>query len=242
MLQRIHLNILLKNGNMRIVNLIVIFLLGAFAGYILEFCFRNIVHKSKNVIDPGFLKGPYLPLYGFGVLVLYILSSLEINILLKILLFAFSITILELITGLFFEKYFQIKLWDYSKNKLNYKGIICPLFSFIWTLLSLMFYYFVYPVIEEVSNFILYTPDLFFISGVVFGFFLIDVCISLNISYKIQKLTKINKRKIQKITKKNKKMIKKKIKNNKKRIQKIVLSFEEFKENSKMNFNLSRLK
>ena len=44
------------------------------------------------------------------------------------------ITILELITGLLFNRQYQI--WDYRNIPLNFKGQICLPFSVVWCLLS----------------------------------------------------------------------------------------------------------
>ena len=50
-------------------------------------------------------------------------------------------TLIEFIGGLSFVNK-PVKLWDYSNNWGNYKGIICPLFSLIWTLISALYYFF----------------------------------------------------------------------------------------------------
>ena len=42
----------------------LIFILGGTLGYFIELVFRRIVHKKW--INPGFLTGPCLPLYGVG--------------------------------------------------------------------------------------------------------------------------------------------------------------------------------
>lgn len=200
---------------MRIVHNVIIFLFGAILGYLLELFYRNVIHKEK--INPGFLKGPYLPLYGFGTLILYYLCSIKTSIFVIMIIFFVVLTLLELITGLIFIKQFSVKLWDYSKYPLNYKGIICPLFSVYWTMLGVLFYYFVYPIISELSSFILLTPGLFFLTGSVFGIFVVDLFVSFNLIYKLKK--------IRKDTKKKAKMIKKKL----------VISFKEFKESTRFS-------
>ena len=51
---------------MRIVlSFIFIFYIGSTCGWILELFFRRIVHGKW--VNPGFLIGPYLPIYGFGL-------------------------------------------------------------------------------------------------------------------------------------------------------------------------------
>ena len=55
-----------------------LFFLGAIAGWVLELFFRRF--KKENIdrkwVNPGFLNGPYLPIYGFGVCTLYGISAL----------------------------------------------------------------------------------------------------------------------------------------------------------------------
>ncbi|OQY40075.1 MAG: hypothetical protein B6229_02465 [Spirochaetaceae bacterium 4572_7] len=33
----------------------------------------------------------------------------------------------------------------FSNNRFNYKGLVCPRFSIYWTILSILFFYFIYP-------------------------------------------------------------------------------------------------
>ena len=54
-----------------------------------------------------------------------------------------SMTLIELIGGLLFLKFGGIRLWDYSEEKFNYKGVVCLKFLIIWTILGAMYYYFI---------------------------------------------------------------------------------------------------
>lgn len=53
--------------------LALLFMSGSFIGYVIEVFFRRFV-SAKRWINPGFLNGPCLPLYGFSLLFLYICS------------------------------------------------------------------------------------------------------------------------------------------------------------------------
>ena len=46
------------------------------------------------------------------------------------------ITMLELIVGSILLKH-GIRMWDYSERWMNYKGIICPIFTFLWFWISI---------------------------------------------------------------------------------------------------------
>ena len=57
------------------MTLLVMFLFGCMLGYGLEVLFRRIFTAHKWV-NPGFMKGPWLPLYGFGVVIMFSLCFL----------------------------------------------------------------------------------------------------------------------------------------------------------------------
>lgn len=137
-----------------------LFAAGCLLGWCIEVLFRRFSpqNKTRQWINPGFLTGPYLPLYGFGLCALYLLATLETFIpvenaaLRKLLLFAVmaaAMTLLEYIAGLIFIKRLHIQLWDYSGMWLNLDGIICPLFSLCWALLGAAYYFLIHPYILD---------------------------------------------------------------------------------------------
>jgi uncharacterized protein len=127
------------------LNLIFSFSLFSVLGWLLEVLYRSL--SNKRFVNPGLLKGPYLILYGVGGVVLFFLVKLcgNLNIFLKILIYGIITTFLELISGLIAWRIFNLRLWDYSENKFNYRGYICLKFSIYWTILALAFDYFIYP-------------------------------------------------------------------------------------------------
>ena len=149
---------------------VYIFYIGSSLGWVLELFFRRIVHKKW--INPGFLVGPYLPIYGFGLCALTYSFFLFYNSTLSpffiIILMGTLMTIIELIGGLIFQKE-GIKLWDYSDRFANYKGIICPLFSFIWTVLGGVYYYFIAPRMVRALEWFSNNLSFSFILGIFFG-------------------------------------------------------------------------
>ncbi len=168
------------------LGVLYLFIFGSFAGWLIEFCFRNIVHKPDKLINPGFLNGPYLPLYGTGVIILYLICSLDLHTIYKLLLIAASMTFIELVTGLFFIKYYNVKLWDYSNKKFNYKGVICPQYSFFWTVLGAAFYYLIYPYLHGEVLIILDSMIASFLLGAIYAVIVIDIIFSFDIVNKIK--------------------------------------------------------
>lgn len=138
----------------------ILFFIGAINGYIIELFYRRFF-SLKKWINPGLLKGPYLPLYGFGIIGLYLLSNIDLPIdnkylkmLILLLMMGILMTIIEYITGLIFIKIFHIKLWDYSNQLFNIQSIICPVFSFFWIVIACIYYFLVNPYIIIILNFI----------------------------------------------------------------------------------------
>ena len=67
------------------VFLIIVFLFffGSCAGWVLEVFFRRFfsgANPERKWLNPGFLFGPCVPLYGFGTVVLFVLSEFESQI------------------------------------------------------------------------------------------------------------------------------------------------------------------
>ncbi len=180
--------------------LLFLFAMGSIIGWVIELFFRRFCSPSgkkyKKWVNPGFLTGPYLPLYGFGLCTLYLLSGIEIPgldghpILKKLVLFVvmgLAMTLIEYITGLIFIKGMNIKLWDYSNNWGNIQGIICPLFSFFWAVLGAVYYNFINPYILDAISWLLKNLVFSFFIGFFYGIFVIDLCYSFNIMVRLRK-------------------------------------------------------
>ena len=173
----------------------LLFFAGSVMGWILEFFFRHFVSPDKKWINPGFLTGPYLPIYGFGICALFILSSIEKylpfygSVYGKIILFiimALFMTVIEYIAGIIFIIGMKTKLWDYSNEKFNIQGIICPKFSVYWGILGILYYYVLHPAFSALIRWYNANLAFSFITGILFGVFVIDVIYSFNIIAKIR--------------------------------------------------------
>ena len=149
------------------MTLLVMFLFGCMLGYGLEVLFQRIFTAHKWV-NPGFMKGPWLPLYGFGVVIMFSLCFVMLSFfpkewtfynplgdlfgrelasgptvydLIILLTMTCSLILLEFIAGLIFVKGFKVRLWDYSNMKGNILGIICPVFNVVWFFVAIFYYY-----------------------------------------------------------------------------------------------------
>ena len=102
----------------------LVFMIYSILGWCIEVITKLV--ETKKFINRGFLIGPYLPIYGFGAIVITLLLQRYENDL--IVLFIFSIlicSILEYFTSFIMEKIFCTRWWDYSTKKFNINGRIC---------------------------------------------------------------------------------------------------------------------
>lgn len=181
--------------------LVFLFSMGSMLGWVLELFFRRLITKDGKWINPGFLVGPCLPLYGFGLCTLYLLASGErflpdmSYILKKLILFlimAVMMTLLEYIAGIIFIRHMKVKLWDYSNMWGNIQGIICPLYSFFWAILGAVYYFFIHPYILNSLNWLSENLAFSFFVGMFYGVFIVDFAYSTQIMVKIRRFAKDN--------------------------------------------------
>lgn len=174
-----------------------LFVIGSLIGWIIELFFRRFV-SQKKWMNPGFLTGPYLPIYGFGVLVLYAVSNIPLgitnqiaDIIVRILIIGVGMTVVEFIAGLIFIKGLKVKLWDYSNRKGNIMGIICPSFSLIWLVVGSLYYFLLNPFLVEgiswISENLIYT----YFVGMVMGAMAVDLAYSIHLATKLKEYKEI---------------------------------------------------
>lgn len=173
-----------------------LFFMGAVIGWVIEVLFRRFF-SAKKWINPGFLTGPYLPLYGFGVAGLFGITQISLqtgsawgNALAYIALMAVAMTLIEYIAGLIFIKGMKIKLWDYSDRKGNIQGIICPLFSFFWLVVCVFYYFVIDPYVLDAVVWFVNHIAFAFVVGVICGIFLVDLGHSVRLTAKIRAFAK----------------------------------------------------
>lgn len=161
----------------------------------MESVFRSIC--EKKIINTGFLKGTFCPIYGIGAtIMLLFLDRFENK---PVLLFCIAIIILtawEYIVGVLLEKIFQTKYWDYSNHKINFQGRICLTNSICWGILGVLFVKYIHPFIQGIIGKIDINL-LNYIMAILFTIFLVDMITSIirvkNIKTTLEKVENINK-------------------------------------------------
>ncbi len=140
---------------------------------IFGWCFESVYVSlaEHHPVNRGFMKGPWLPLYGSGaILILWLTLPFQETPVLVYLVGAVGATILEYVTGEAMVRLFEVRYWDYSNQHFQYKGHICLSSTIVWGFLSLLMVYVVHGYVER---FILWMNDEF-VSVLTF---LITVCI-----------------------------------------------------------------
>ena len=178
------------------LSLCFLFFVGSCLGWCIEVVFRRFV-SAKKWINPGVLTGPYLPIYGFGLVGLYAICSIPINTgnyrgdaAITIVIMGAVMTAIEYVGGLIFIKGMNIKLWDYSSRWGNVQGIICPLFSLIWTAAGAVYYFVIDPFVISWVEWFVSNIAFSFVVGIFFGVFFVDLAHSVNLSVRIRAFAK----------------------------------------------------
>ncbi len=138
------------------------FLIYCIIGWIYEVIWEFAV--GNGFVNRGFLFGPYLPIYGFGVLILYFLLSKEmkkdIRIFKKIkitpiivfLLILIIVSVIEYFASFVMELIFHKRWWDYSYDWLNINGRISLRNSSLLAIGAMFMLYLIFPIIEKVTS------------------------------------------------------------------------------------------
>lgn len=109
-------------------------------GWVQESAIESLYRRRW--INRGFLRGPYIPIYGFGgITILLCCMPFRENGFLVYFVGMLACTTLEYLVGWFMETIFHKQFWDYSMLKITYKNRISLISSLFWGLLSLFMVY-----------------------------------------------------------------------------------------------------
>ncbi len=195
-------------------------------GWVLEVLFRRFF-SAKKWVNPGFNKGPWLPLYGFGVILMFTMCYLCVSFLpsslalynplgnlfgregicnagpadlIPIALMWAGMVLLEFLAGVIFVKGFHVKLWDYTNMKGNIMGVICPVFTVIWGVVAIIYYYGINPFMYQIATYMhtyMFGGDgevahfgFIFAMGLGYGIMIYDFVTSAGLFAKISKFAK----------------------------------------------------
>lgn len=116
---------------------LLFFYIYCFLGWCFESTYVSLCKGHR--VNRGFLKAPFLPLYGSGAILMLIIGLIfGENTLWIYLAGVVAATVLELVTGAGMELLYRIKYWDYSNQRFNFKGHICLTSSIAWGFFTLL--------------------------------------------------------------------------------------------------------
>ena len=126
---------------------LLVFYLYCFLGW----CFESTVVsvQQRHFVNRGFLRGPMLPIYGFGAtILLHVSLPLYDKPVALFLASMVAATVFEYIVGVIMEKLFKVKYWDYSTHRFQFQGRICLQSSLCWGFLGLILARVIHPPVE----------------------------------------------------------------------------------------------
>ena len=174
--------------------IIIYFITYSFLGWVMESIFRSI--SERKIINTGFLKGPFCPIYGVGaIIMLLFLKRFSDNLIVLFIVSVVVLTIWEYLVGVLLEKLFHTKYWDYSNNKFNFQGRICLMNSIFWGILGVVFVKYIHLLIESLIEKIDFRI-LIFVYSILGIIILVDAISSIikvkNIKVTLEKIEKLN--------------------------------------------------
>ena len=104
--------------------MVIIFALISFGGWVYETIYCSVAEGEFT--KRGFLFGPTCPIYGIGAIAEWLVLGQISNPIIVFIIGGLLATVIEYSTGLFLERRFKKKWWDYSMFKFNLHGRICP--------------------------------------------------------------------------------------------------------------------
>ncbi len=120
-----------------IIQWMFFFYVYCFAGWCIESSYVSL--KERKFTNRGFMRGPFLPLYGSGAIMMLVVSMpFRDHLVLTYVAGCVGATVLEYVTGVTMEALFKIRYWDYSNNRFNFQGHICLGTSLAWGFLTIL--------------------------------------------------------------------------------------------------------
>ncbi len=158
----------------------VYFVIYSAAGWILETIYRSL--GQRRFINAGFLRGPFLPIYGIGATFVLLLAPFLRNqgLVLEFLAYGVVLTLIEYTIGAICEEFFGLRMWDYSEDPFNLGGRICLPYSILWASIAVGFDRWIHPPVAHIVEGI-GTGSLHLLVVVMAVYFGLDFAISLNL-------------------------------------------------------------
>ena len=158
--------------------LILIMIISSVLGFVYEEIFYYI--DLGYLVKRGSTFGPWIPIYLFGGLFISLIAYPFRKKPLLVFILSLLVTgVLEYLTGFILYHVFNIRLWDYNTEILNFgniNGYICFRSVLLFGICGLLLVYciipFLYKILEKVDEKVMH-----YICLILISLFIIDVCI-----------------------------------------------------------------
>lgn len=113
------------------------FYLYSFMGWCFESAYVSV--SEKKLTNRGFMRGPFLPIYGSGATMMLVVSMpFRDNLVLTYLAGCVGATVLEYITSVVMETLFKVRYWDYSHLRFHFQGRISLSSTLTWGFFTIL--------------------------------------------------------------------------------------------------------
>lgn len=113
------------------------FYLYSFMGWCFESAYVSV--SERKLTNRGFIRGPFLPIYGSGATMMLVVSMpFRDNLVLTYLAGCVGATILEYVTSVVMEALFQVRYWDYSHLRFQFQGRISLSSTLMWGVFTIL--------------------------------------------------------------------------------------------------------
>lgn len=179
----------------KLFEILTYFIIYSFLGWVMESTVRTIA--EKKIINTGFLKGPFCPIYGIGAIIIFLfLDQFESKPILLFFIAIIVLTIWEYIVGVLLEKIFHTKYWDYTDQKFNFQGRVCLVNSICWGVLGVVFVKYIHPFIQNIIS-VVDIKLLHYVISIITVVLIIDFITTIikvkNIKMTLEKVEELNK-------------------------------------------------
>lgn len=184
------------------------FLIYSFLGWCVEVVYHAVT--MGKIINRGFLNGPVCPVYGFGMLAVCAMVNMiadstqtsaaaaqNVNVVAVFFGGMILATLVELVAGFILYRCFHARWWDYSDKPFNIGGYICPEFSILWGIGTVIVVKFVHPIVADAASESRIAPEYgWWILLVLYGLYLADLIVTVatvsGLNKKLKELDRIN--------------------------------------------------
>lgn len=153
------------------MEVLYLFMMFSIVGWLWETPFVSI--RTKQFVNRGFLRGPYIPIYGFAVVTIILSMSIfdsldSSNVFVHILMMIYMglvTAVWEFVTSYVLEKIFKTRWWDYSDHKYNLQGRISLYVTVFFGIGGYVLYMFIFPPFMSIFNAIPESTMLYLLIG-----------------------------------------------------------------------------